>query len=322
MILAMSDRAQRWLLLLHQIPPTPPYFRAKVLRRLNQVGALAIKNSAYVLPEAEETTEDLEWLRSEIAEQGGEAWLFRTETVSGFADGELAESFRSARNQEYIQLLDECKQLLAGIIAAPADAGKREIDRRRLKRRFDEIRRIDFFSAPAAKEVEEVMEAIAQTVKGTEAVPASKPDLTSLRGRTWVTRRGIKVDRIGSAWLIRRFVDSAAQFQFVDPDRYAHHEGDVRFDMFEGEFTHDGDRCTFEVLLAHAGLSEPALEAIGQIVHDIDLKEDKYQRPETGGIAAQIAGIAALHASDEARLEDGCRVFEVTYAGLRATKKS
>src|SRR6266436_2051216 len=97
---------QRWLLLLHQIPPSPPYFRAKVLRRLNQLGALPIKNSAYVLPETADTMEDIQWVRSEIEEEGGEAWLFRTETVTGLSDDSLKASFRGSRGSEYKQLLD------------------------------------------------------------------------------------------------------------------------------------------------------------------------------------------------------------------------
>ena len=78
--------------------------------------------------------------------------------------------------------------------------------------------------------------------------------LAELRGRTWVTRAGVKVDRIASAWLVRRFIDPAALFSFVDPQRYTPGPRDVRFDMFEGEFTHVGDRCTFEVLLERSGI--------------------------------------------------------------------
>jgi hypothetical protein len=130
------------------------------------------------------------------------------------------------------------------------------------------------------------------------------------------------VDRIGTAWLIRRFIDPAGTFRFIDPDRYSHSPGEIRFDMFEGEFTHEGDLCTFEVLLRHSGIQDPALDAIAEIVHDIDLKDERYQRPETNGIAGQIRGIAALHAADEGRLEDGSRLFEATYAGIKAAGKS
>jgi hypothetical protein len=124
------------------------------------------------------------------------------------------------------------------------------------------------------------------------------------------------VDRIATAWLIRRFVDPAATFRYVDQDRYQHQAGEIRFDMFEGEFTHEGGLCTFEALLRYVGRRDPALDALAEIIHDIDLKDEKYQRPETAGVAAMISGIAALHSADERRIEEGARLFEATYAAL------
>jgi len=247
--------------------------------------------------------------------------VFRADVLSGLSDTAIVDSFRKPRSQEYKQLLYESEQLLEAIRRENGETSKFESDRRKLKRRFEEIRQIDFFEAPGGKELQDIMDTISSALGNPHRAPAAKPDLRSLTGRTWVTRRGIKVDRIGTAWLIRRFFDADASIRFVDQDRYKHEAGEIRFDMFEGEFTHEGDLCTFEVLLRHAGLNDPALDIIAQVVHDIDLKDEKYQRPETGGIAAQIAGIAMLHASDEARLEDGSRIFEATYAGLKAMRK-
>jgi hypothetical protein len=302
--------APNWLLLLHQIPPSPPYFRAKVLRQLNQLGALAIKNSAYLLPENDENREDFEWLRSQIAEDGGEAWLFRTGAPIGMPREAIESAFRQLRENDYKQLLYHAQEL-----AKREDQA--EADWRRLKRRFEEIRRIDFFGAAGREELENVMEKIESMLHGPAAATAVKPDLAELRGRTWVTRRGVKVDRIASTWLIRRFIDPSAKVRFVDPDQYKHAPGEIRFDMFEGEFTHEGDLCTFEALLRHARVQDRALDAIAEIVHDIDLKDTKYQRPETSGISAMILGLVALHASDEQRVEEGARIFEAAYAALR-----
>jgi|ERR1051326_5925976 hypothetical protein len=303
-------RQPDWLLLLHQIPPSPPYFRAKVLRQLNQLGALAIKNSAYLLPENDENREDLEWLRSQIAEDGGEAWLFRTGAPIGMPHEAIESAFRNLRESDYKQLLYHAQEL-----AKRED--QPEADWRRLKRRFDEIRRIDFFGAAGRQELEDVMEKIESMLHGPAVATAVKPDLAELRGRTWVTRRGVKVDRIASTWLIRRFIDPSAKVRFVDPDQYKHAPGEIRFDMFEGEFTHEGDWCTFEALLRHAKVKDRALDAIAEIVHDIDLKDTKYQRPETSGISAMILGLVALHASDQQRIEEGSRIFEAAYAALR-----
>jgi hypothetical protein len=128
-----------------------------------------------------------------------------------------------------------------------------------------------------------------------------------------VTREHVQVDRIASAWLIKRFIDRGARFKFVPSSGYRPDPGELRFDMFEGEFTHQGDRCTFEVLLAHAGLSDPALAAIGEIVHDIDLKDDKYGRAETAGVRSLIAGIATPGTADEQRLARGAVLLDGLY---------
>ena len=309
---------QTWLLLLHQIPPNPPYLRAKILRRLNQLGALAIKNSVYIIPETDETVEDIQWVRFEVSRQAGSTWLFRADPLAGMTTDTLVASFQQIRSEDYKQLLDDACKVLTAI----QGGDRQESERRKLQRRFDDLRRIDFFEAPGKEEMETIMQTIDQALGVPDRRPAPKPDLGDLKGRTWVTRRGVKVDRIATAWLIRRFIDPAAQFRFVDPDRYQHSAREIRFDMFEGEFTHEGDLCTFEALLRYVKLEDMGLAAIAEIVHDIDLKEEKYQRPETSGIAAMIAGLAALHSEDDRRIDDGSRIFEATYAGLRASKKS
>lgn len=140
------------------------------------------------------------------------------------------------------------------------------------------------------------------------------PDRTEFRARTWVTRAGIKVDRMASAWLIRRFIDPEARFKFVPSKGYVPEQRELRFDMFEAEFTHEGDLCTFEVLLQHFGLEEPALRDIAEIVHDIDLKDARYGREEAPGVGQLVDGIAAAHRDDEERLRRGAALFEDLYA--------
>jgi hypothetical protein len=131
-----------------------------------------------------------------------------------------------------------------------------------------------------------------------------------MRGRTWVTRKGVHVDRIASAWLIRRFIDRTAKFRFV-PDRSPRGgPRELRFDMFDGEFTHEGDRCTFEVLLDRFRLDDPALAALGEIVHDLDLNDAKFRRAETPGIGKVIAGIAMAQKDDRARIERGSALLD------------
>jgi len=302
-----QQQYDNWLLLLHQVPPAPPYLRAKVLRKLNQIGALPIKNSAYLLPDTPDHLEDFQWLKSEVVDGGGEAWIFRVAPAS-WCDSEIVGRFSELRTHDYKQLLD-------ALNASPQDWQK-------LKRKFSEIRAIDFFGAPGREELETAMQSMEQRARGVEPGKASKPDLKGVAGRTWVTRKGVKVDRIASAWLIRRFIDPAATFRFVDGTEHVPAPGQIRFDMFEGEFTHEGDRCTFEVLLAHTSLNDAALEAIAQIVHEIDVKDDKFQRPETSGFAAMITGIVALNSGDDQRIEEGARLLEATYAALAVATDS
>lgn len=136
-------------------------------------------------------------------------------------------------------------------------------------------------------------------------------------GRTWVTRTGVHVDRIASAWLIRRFIDPDARFKFVPAKGYARKGGELRFDMFQAEYTHTGDDCTFQTLVRRFGLRDRALVAIGEVVHDIDCKDDRFNRPETAGFAALIGGIAEAHEADGTRIERGAAVLDDLYAYFR-----
>ena len=139
----------------------------------------------------------------------------------------------------------------------------------------------------------------------------------SYRARTWVTRTGVKVDRMASRWLIRRFIDPEARFKYVPAKGYRPEPGEIRFDMFDAEFTHEGDRCTFEVLVQRLRLDDPALVPIAEIVHDIDLKDSKFGRQEAAGVDRLIAGIALAHGDDEARQAQGSVVFENLYQSFR-----
>jgi hypothetical protein len=138
-----------------------------------------------------------------------------------------------------------------------------------------------------------------------------------MEGLTWVTRRDVFVDRIASAWLVRRFIDPKARFKFTGSRSYRPRAGEVRFDMFDAEYTHEGDRCTFETLLERAGLRDRALRAIGEIVHDIDCKDEKFGREEAPGVAALLKGLARAYPDDATRLERGAVAFDDLYASLR-----
>jgi hypothetical protein len=238
--------------LIHQLPPEPPYLRAKIAQRLAKVGALPLKNSVYVLPERPESREDFEWIAKEAVEGGGQAWIGSVDWLGGTTDRELRAAFRDQ-----------------------ADEGR--------------------------------------------AVTSARGDrraLAELQGKVWVTRKSIFVDRIATAWLVRRFVDPRARFRFVAGSRAPARPGEIRFDMAEAEITHAGGRCTFEVLLDRLGLAEPALRRLAEMVHDIDLKDDKYGHPETAGLKRLLEGVAAAEPRDSRRLDQGLAVFDGLFRGL------
>ena len=299
---ARATEPASWLLLLHQLPAKPAYARVKLWRRLQSLGAVAVKNSVYALPASSQAQEDFEWALKEITAAGGEGMIVEARLIDGLSDDAVRGLFNSAREADYRALAKEIRAVEKG--AAPAQVA-------RLRAEAVRIAAIDFFGANGREDVEARLAALV----GPDAppAPASAP-LVSGSGHVWVTRRDVHVDRIGSAWLIRHFIDPDATFKFVPAKGYKPRRGELRFDMFEAEFTHEGDRCTFEVLLQKSGLDEPALTAISEIVHDIDLKDGKFARAEAGGIAALIDGLARADISDQERVERGAQLFDNLYA--------
>ncbi|HEU4564162.1 MAG TPA: chromate resistance protein ChrB domain-containing protein, partial [Gemmatimonadaceae bacterium] len=294
-----------WLLLIHQIPPKPDYFRVKVGRRLQRIGAVAIKSSVYVLPAAPQSVEDFQWLRREIVDGGGEASVCRAEFVDGLTDGEIERLFHEARARDFAAIAVEARATLEalprGRALTPEQRAAAEDALSKLRKRHAAAARIDFFGAPNRGDATEALDAIEARLRP----PAEEPEAGARtagrdwpRGRTWVTREGIFVDRIASAWLIRRFIDPAARFRFVTPQGHRPQAGELRFDMFQAEYTHEGDRCTFETLLRRFDLADPALAEIAQVVHDIDLKDGKFGREDAAGIERVLAGIAASSPDD------------------------
>ena len=323
--MAETTTEGRWLLLIHQIPPKPDYFRVKVWRRLQRLGAVAIKNSVYVLPKNDQTQEDFQWVLREIVEGRGEASLCEARFVEGLSDDQVEALFQVARGAEYDQIAEEARRLAESPLPDGQTEETRrtqlEIDLTRLKRRLAEVVAIDFFGAPGREAAEGLVSGVEARMTGKNSMLGPDSARTFRRedflGKTWVTRKGIYVDRMASAWLIRRFIDPDARFKFVPPKGYKPLPGELRFDMFEAEFTHEGDRCTLEVLIERIGIHDPGLSPIAEIVHDIDLKDSKFGRQDTIGIERLIAGIAMTHKDDEVRLERGCAVFNDLYEYFR-----
>jgi hypothetical protein len=320
----MSPAVPRWLVLIHQIPPRPNYLRVKIGRRLQALGAVALKNSVYLLPQSDQSLEDFQWVRREIVAGRGEATICESRFVEGHTDGDVEALFRTAREADYSSLAREARDLertvTRGGRGASLESSRAMLGR--LRKGLSEIQAVDFFGARGREAVEGLLAGVEARLRParTAKPPAAVLPARSLRGRTWVTRSGIHVDRMASAWLIRRFVDRQARFKFVPGHAHTPRRGELRFDMSEAEFTHDGDLCTFEVLVRRFGADEPALRHLGEIVHDIDLKDGSFARPEAPGLERLIAGIVMRHVGDEARLKEASATFDSLFESFRRRK--
>jgi hypothetical protein len=284
----MSD----WILLIHQIPARPLYLRARIRGLLARAGAVAVKNSVYAAPAREGVPARMQAIAAEIRERGGEVLL----CDARFEDADerrFIESCRRERAKNYAAL----REAATSGSATPAQAP-------RLERRLERIVAVDFFAAEGRREAEAAIARLGRGAAGKRRGAAG-----AWAGRTWVTRRGVHVDRMACAWYVRRFLDPGARFRFVAPGDVPR-AGEVGYDMPGGSFTHEDGGCSFETLIAKTGANDPALRKIAEIVHDIDLKDGRFGRPETAGVAQLITGIVGAEPDDRARLERGAVLFD------------
>lgn len=319
---SIDSAAPRWLLLIHQLPPRPSYLRVRIWRRLQALGAVAIKSTVYVLPLSEQGREDFSWLVQEIVREGGDASVCEARFVEGLGDEDVEALFAAARDVDYQRIAEDARALSATLprrAVAAQDLPRLEGELARLRRRLAEVAAIDFFAASGREGVEGLLTSLASRLHPERAadVRSATVDARTLGGRTWVTRKGVHVDRIACAWLVRRFVDPAARFTFVAARGYRPEPDVIRFDMSEAEFTHEGDRCTFEVMCERLALDDRALRAIAEIVHDIDLKDGKFARLEAAGVDRVLLGLAMTERDDEQRLLRGGQIFDDLYEYFR-----
>lgn len=318
-----EEDAARWLVLAYQFPKGPDARRVKVWRRLQLIGAIAIKNSVYILPDNDQSQEDFAWLLTELESLGAEGAILESKFVDGMTDQQVKALFNAARSADYRELKEQIDSEIEELRSdkSPEPEAFDNLGRvlGRARRRIAEIEAIDFFGADGHDAVEAAMRELTTRVtdraadEDKETGKMATSQIQDLNGRVWVTRRGVKVDRIASAWLIRQWIDPQAKFKFVAGKGYTPEAGELRFDMFEAEFTHEGDHCTFEVLARLARPDDAALGKVGEIVHDIDLKDGKFGRPETAGIANLLTGIVTGTDDDELRIQRGGEMFADLY---------
>ncbi len=318
-----------WILLIHQLPPQPTNLRVRIWRKLNNLGAVAIKNSVYVLPFNEKTHEDFEWLKQEIKMDGGEATVFRAASIEGTGDQEIIDTFRRERDRDFSQVAADF-DALTGAVKEQKQNNHLTADRihhyemelRKLRAELERIIITDFFIAPnqkvAAAAYQRAQKILRITSKNSKipttdyAAPPNSLARSNYQGKRWVTRRNLHIDRLASAWLIKRFIDERPRFHFVSEGGKI--DGGIHFDMFEAEFTHVGEDCTFETLIKQFALIDnSALREIAEIVHDIDLKDGKYNRLEAVGLDSTIRGLALLLENDRKLLNQCSVIFDGLY---------
>jgi hypothetical protein len=305
--MAESHPQRRWLILVHQLPARPSNLRVRVWRRLQQVGAVVLRNSLYVLPGTDESREDFNWVREEIVAAGGDVSVFEATSIDGYTDAELLQQFRITRNAEYEALVAE--------IGAARGRKRPALDReiRRLRQRLAAVAARDYFGAPSRCDAEQALADLERADgKAGRAAAHARLSPRDFARRTWVTRPRPGIDRMASAWLITRFIAPDARFAFASTPATAK-TGVVPFDMPDVEFGHHGAHCTFETLMHRFAITDRAVTFLSHLVHDLDLKETRYAMPEGAAVSRIVDGLRAAYADDEELLQRGMDVIDALY---------
>ena len=303
-----------WLLLLYTLPTKRTTARVNLWRKLKKFGAVQLKTSGYVLPNDATQIERFQWLATQIRDAGGEATLVRVAQIEGMSNEQIVQMFNQARAAEYNELIGTCRNTLAS--HKKGKDGELAAVLERQQRRFREIREIDYFKSPSADDAQMVIQRLERLLvpKKSGAVRPTL-DRQKFAGKTWLTRPRPGIDRAGSAWFIRKFLDPKARFVFgMEPPS---HPNALPFDMADVEFSHHGDDCTLETLVKRFGIEDKAVLKIAEMVHDADLEDDKFHRGECIGINGVLTGWAKSNMTDAELLAKGIECFEGLYQGLR-----
>ncbi|MDH4161120.1 MAG: chromate resistance protein [Nitrospirota bacterium] len=316
---------QEWLLVFYSVPAHPVSARMKIWRKLAKAGAVQLKGAVYLLPASDEHEELLQWLIGEVRSMGGDGAFVRTAEIRTMAEADIRSLFLQQTEQEISKLEKDLVVVERKVQSfrkgtKPKDAGSVVTALGKIVKEYEGISRRDFFSSHSVGALKKRLQAAESGLKSEGAgfrevtAPIALRRVEDYQRRIWATRKNPFVDRMASAWLIQRFIDAKAAFRFVDEKEVLRlGPGMVAFDVHGGEFTHHGELCTFEVLVKAFGIKDKAVSRIAEIVHDLDLKDDKYQRPETTGVEDILAGIRRTAKDDADGLERGMAVFEMLY---------
>jgi hypothetical protein len=320
--------ARRWLLFVHQVPSQPSNLRVRTWRRLQQLGAIAVKQAVYVLPESAGAREDFQWLKTEIESAGGQASVFAAGSVDSWSDDAIIREFRLSRQRAYGELAAEVERVLQRAGSRRRSSARGAALPRLLegfRERVAAIDRVDFFGSAGRDRavilIEQLASQQAQSSRRPSKVEPVHDPRKKPRGALWVTRPRPGVDRMASAWLIRRFIDHGARFAFV-PDPAAAPVHAIPFDMFGVEFSHHGEHCTFETLCEHFGIRDEAVTRLAEIVHDLDLKDSLFESSEAPTIGLLIDGLQLGTDKDDELLVRGMMLFDALHRSFEHARRS
>jgi len=316
-----------WLLFFYSVPSKPVSSRMKIWRRLAKAGAVQLKGAVYILPHSEEHYEFFGWLVSEVTLMRGDAVFVKVDSVETMKKSDIIDIFNQQREKDYHKVAEGVEDLERKVSSIRKGNGIQSTKRlseavERYLKEYEEIRKVDFFSSKEGNDLKKRIKALESGVRGIsgtavkekETVTVAPRRIQDYQGKRWVTREKPFVDRIASAWLIKRFIDRDAEFQFMEEKEIENLDKSVvTFDVRGGEFTHIGDLCTFEVLLRTFRLQDKALKKMAEIVHDLDIKDGKYQSEESKGIEGILRGLRKTEKDDREALEKGMAVIELFY---------
>lgn len=317
-------RHSDWLLFFYSVPSKPVNARMKIWRRLVKAGAIQLKGAVYILPYTDENFELFQWLVSEVTSMKGEAAFVRVENIETMKSSEIVSLFDQQREKDYNiieKTIEELERKISSIRKGGAQNNKRLLEQfnRHLKE-FEDIRKVDFFESKTGTALKKEIENLQSVIKGLSGTAIKQTlaivsrSIENYQNRTWVTRVKPFVDRMASAWLIKKFIDKKAIFKFMDEKEMASlADRIVTFDVREGEFTHIGDICTFEALIKAFSLRDKTLKRIAEIVHELDIKDEKYKNPEAKGVEEILIGLRKSSKNDTELLDKGMNVFEMLY---------
>lgn len=307
-----------WVVFSYSLSAKSSSPRVAVWRQLKRTGAISHAGGVYVLPMREDCLEAFTWLAQQVRQAGGEALVMRVGQFEGLTDQQVIALFRQIRQEDYTAL-DARVMQFEETLSQQGDSEERlalkdELDR--LQKQHADIVRIDYFECPERAVLAARLARLRQVILPEPSAPVEVivRAVAAYRDAHWVTRPHPYVDRLACAWLIRRFVNPDASIRYTAEPQ----AGEIPFDMPDAEFSHRGDRCTFEVMLLAFGLDDPALHALAEIVHEIDVHDGVYARPETGGVDALLRGWQLASLSDQEMEARGLLLFDGLRAALAA----